>query len=242
MSWVVRFCLFVFAALCSANVAVAETSADEDVRMDFHGPAPRPGYPDAFQLGYVLLKRMISPNNQYAVVFPSQLLEESPDFILDTKNSRVIGFVPTEEPYFQGKNHGSLSASWSPDSSAVLIENGGKWSPNDLLLFEFRNGEVFRQTDVLLPLQRLFAEARSKSEHRRVDKTSAANITINGAKWTTGKSPRLEIKCEGDTNPKAFEESDSWNGDLTAVWDVAQRKFVQHRFSNVTFRRGRKEE
>ena len=242
LSWVVRICLLVFAALCCSNVAIPETSEDEDVQIDFHGPTPRPGYPDAFRLGYVLLKRMTSPNNHYAVVFPSQLLEESPDFILDTKDSRVIGFVPTEEPYFQGKNHGSLSTSWSPDSSAVLIENGGRWSPTDLRLFEFRNGQIFRQTDVLMPLQRLFAAARSKSEHRHVDETSAANISINELKWTTGKSPRLQIKCEGETNPKEFEESDSWNGELTAVWDVAQRKFVQHNFANVTFRLGRKEE
>jgi len=242
LNWVVRICLPVFAALCSSNVAIAETAEDEEVRIDFHGPAPRPGYPDAFQLGYILLKRMISPNNRYAVVFPNQLLEESPDFIVDIEDSRIIGFVPTEEPYFQGKNHGSLAASWSPDGSAVLVENGGKWSPNDLLLFEFRNGEISRQTDVLMPLQKFFAAARSKSEHRRVDETSAADISINELKWTTGKNPRLQIKCDGETNPKEFEESDSWSGELTAVWDIAQRKFVQHNFANVTFRRGRKEE
>ena len=93
-----------------------------------------------------------------------------------------------------------------------------------------------------MPLQKLFAGARSKSEHRRVDETSAAYISIDELKWTTGKSPRLQIKCEGETNPKAFEESDSWNGELMAVWDVAQRKFVQHNFANVTFRRGGTEE
>ena len=143
LSWFVRICLLLFAALYSLNVAIAETAEDEGVRIDFRGSAPRPGYPDAFQLGYVLLKRMISPNNRYALVFPNQLLAESPDFIVDIKDSRVIGFAPTDEPYFQGKNHGSLSVSWSPDSAAVLIENGGRWSPNDLLLFEFRNGKIF---------------------------------------------------------------------------------------------------
>ncbi len=108
------------------------------------------------------------------------------------------------------------------------------------MLIELKDGKVLRQTDALAPLQKIFAAARSKSEHRHVDEASAANIAMTELKWRTAKS--LEIKCEGETNPKAFEESDSWNGELTAVWDVAQRKFVQHKFANVTFRRGRKEE
>ena len=73
-----------------------------------------------------------------------------------------------------------------------------------------------------------------------MDEASAADVTINEVKWRTGKS--LEIKCEGETNPKGFDDSDSWNGELTAVWDLAQRKFVQHKFANITFRRGRQEE
>jgi hypothetical protein len=228
-------------AVPSSCLADAENQGEEeDKPIEFHGPAPRLGYPDAFQLGYVLLKRMISPNNQYAVVFPNRLLEDNPDFIVDLKNSRILSVLFAEEPYFQSKNHASFSVNWSPDSSAALIENGGRWSPNDLVLIELKDGKVFRQTDMLAPLQKIFSAARSKSEHRHVDETEGADIAITETKWRTGKS--LEMKCEGETNPKAFEESDSWNGELTAVWDVAQRKFVQHKFANVTFRRGRKEE
>jgi hypothetical protein len=122
----------------------------------------------------------------------------------------------------------------------ALIEVGGRWSPNDLILIELKDGKLARETDVLAPLQKLFAEARTKSEHRKIDNKDAADISMGDLKWEGGK--RLEIKCSGETNPKAFEDADSWSGDLSAVWDVAQRKFVQHRFTNVTFKRGHREE
>jgi hypothetical protein len=160
--------------ILDVGVCAAATGEDEDTPIEFRGPPAHPGYPDAFRLGYVLLRRMMSPNQEMAVVFPNQLLENSPDFIMDLKNSRVISLISTEEPYFQGKNHASLSVSWLPDSSMALIEVGGRWSPNDLILIELKDGKVARQTDVLGPLQKLFAAARTKSEHRHVQCTKSA--------------------------------------------------------------------
>jgi hypothetical protein len=208
---------------------------------EFRGPPPHPGYPDPFDIGYTLLDT-ISPNKHYGVIYPTRLLEDSPDFVVDIKNSRILALIETDEPYFEGKNHGSLSANWSPDSSAVIIENGGKWSPLALVLVEMKDGKVLRQTQLLDQLEKIFSPAVAKAQHTNPKTAGVSELDITSVKWETGKSLQAEIKCEGETNPKAFEDQSSWHGELTAVWDLAQRRFIQHKMAHVSFRPAGKEE
>jgi hypothetical protein len=242
----VAFMINSFVSLVAANkeAALDNSSADDNKLADaeFHGPPPRPGYPDPFELGYVLFETL-SPNKQYGVIYPNRLLLESPDFVVDLKKSQILASLDSDEPYFEGKNHGGLSVNWSPDSRAALIENQGKWSPINLTLVELKDGRVVRQTQLLDQHGKMFSPAIAKAERTHPKEAEVATLGITSVKWKAGKNLQLEIKCEGGTNPKGFTEQSSWNGELTSIWDVGQRKFVAHRIAHTSFRpAGREEE
>jgi hypothetical protein len=218
--------------------AAAESPSEESepTLIEFRGPNPRPGYPDVFKLGYLLFDNTVSPNKQYGVIYPKWWLDESPDFIVDAKNSRILASLETEEPYFEHKGHGGLSVNWSPDSSAVLIENAGKWFPHNLVLVELKNGKVLRQTQLLEQLEKMFQPAIAKHERPQARMVGGlGEFEFTDLEWKPGKSLQLEIKCEGQTNPKGFSEESSWSGELTAVWDVKQRKFIQHKIGHTSY-------
>ena len=102
---------------------------------------------------------------------------------------------------------------------------------------------MVRQTDLLDSLNEIFSPAIAKAQHSRVADSAVGELDITGVEWKTGKSLQVEIKCEGSTNPKGFEEQSSWYGELTAVWDVAQRKLIRHQLAHVSFHpAGRKEQ
>lgn len=235
--------------LVCAVGAVGVTAAfsadnEEETPLPFHGPGVRPGNPDAFHVGYQLLPSALSPNKRYGIIYPKRFLEDNPgaNFVVDVPGSRILASLDVEDSYFVGRNHGSIDCHWAPDSSAVLVENGGKWMPRNLVLIELKDGAVVRQTELSDPLLRLFAPAIAKAERSRASETSADELTIKDVKWKNGRGAQLEIRCEGGTNPKGFEDQSAWNGKAVAVWDVARRKFVQQKVTQTSFRKAQKQE
>jgi hypothetical protein len=60
------------------------------------------------------------------VNFPNRLVsDEGADFIVALKPSKILGMIETEDPYFEGENHGGIEFHWVPDSSALLVVHGG---------------------------------------------------------------------------------------------------------------------
>jgi hypothetical protein len=237
--------LVVLGAVFALGITIAFSAEDEEeTPIPFHGPGVHPGYPDAFHVGYELLPSALSPNKRYGIIYPKRFLEDNPgaDFVVDVPGSRLLASLDTEDPYFVGRNHGSLACHWSPDSSAVLVDNGGKWMPRNLLLVELKDGAVVRQTDLLDPLLRVFAPAIAKAERSSAKDASPGELSITSVKWKNGRGAQLEFKCEGSTNPKGFEDQSAWAGKAVAVWDVAQRKFVQQKVTQTSFRKAEKQE
>jgi hypothetical protein len=237
--------LVILGAVFALVLSVAFSAEDEEATpIPFHGPDVHAGYPDAFHVGYVLLPSALSPNKRYGIIYPKRFLEENPgaDFVVDVPGSRALALLDTDEPYFVGRNHGSIDVHWAPDSSAVLVENGGKWMPRNLLRIEMKDGAVVRQTDLLDPLLRVCAPAIAKAEHTRASEASPGELSITEVKWKNGRGAQVEFKCEAGTNPKGFEESSAWAGKAVAVWDVAQRKFVQQKVTQTSFRKAGKAE
>jgi hypothetical protein len=240
--------LLVLCAISAAftfGFALARASDDDDeTPLPFHGPDVHPGYPDAFHVGYVLRSSALSPDKRYGIIYPQRFLEENPgaNFVVDVPGSRALALLETDAPYFSGRNHGSIEVKWAPDSSAVLVENGGKWMPRNLLLIELKDGAVARQTDLLERLARTFSPAIAKAERTRASDASVGELSITDVKWKNGRGTQLEIRCEGGTNPKSFEDQSAWAGKAVAVWDVAQRKFVQQKVTQTSFRKAGKAE
>ena len=102
-----HFAVWVTLGLC---LLIGEGILDEPCRLaaatdepeEFHGPPPHPGYPDPFEIGYILFDTF-SPNKQFGIIYPNRLLEESPDFIVDLKHSRILAVLETGEPISKEK-------------------------------------------------------------------------------------------------------------------------------------------
>ena len=59
-----NFALLAGALLLAAVVHPASCFERSGDAVDFHGPAVRPGYPDAFSTDYILPKDTVSPNGK----------------------------------------------------------------------------------------------------------------------------------------------------------------------------------
>jgi hypothetical protein len=59
-----NFALLAGALLLAAVVHPASCFDRSGDAVDFHGPAVRPGYPDAFSTDYILPKDTVSPNGK----------------------------------------------------------------------------------------------------------------------------------------------------------------------------------
>ena len=232
----IAYACFLAALLNPADNAVC-SDQDEDATIQFQGPAVRPGYPDPFSIGYILRQNTLSPNKQYGVIFPTALLQEKPDFIVNVKTGAIIGSVEVGEsvtPYFERQNHGGLTVSWSPDSSVALVQIHEKWAPGAVVVVEMNEGKIHRQTQVSDQIEKLFSPAKAK--HTRSHETGVGTYSITALKWRlTAKGKQLEIKCEGQTNPKEFPNESIWEGTLVAIWDLEQRKFVEHEVTQTAF-------
>ncbi len=156
--------LAVIATLTFLPLATAQET-ESDKYIEFHGTGVHPGYPDAFQLYHKLTKNLVSPDGQFGIIYPSPGLIDSPpaDYVVAVRESRIIGLVETDAPYFSGVN-GELAAHWSPDNSVVLVEIDGKWLPRNLVVIELTNGEIVRQTQLADRLLKMFSAALAKAE------------------------------------------------------------------------------
>jgi hypothetical protein len=229
--------VFLFTTRLTIPVAKARES-NFDKYVEFHGPNIRPGYPDAFHLYHRLSKDMVSPDGRFGIIYPSPWLIDSPpaDYFVAIRESRIVGLIETDRPYFSGVN-GNLAANWSPDSLAVFVQNDGKWLPHNLIVIELANGEIVRQTQIADPLLKMFSPAIAKAAPERRKDASVDHFTIDAVTWKNGHR-QLEIRCLGMTNPKAFPEEDQWTGELVAVWHVLDRKFIHSSVKQISFRKG----
>ena len=229
--------LTVAAAALGPTRETARADTDDQTATVFHGPVVRPGYPDPFSIGYILRKSTLSPDKEYGVILPKLLLQEEPDFIVNVKTSAILGSVEVGEmvtPYYEHQNYGGLTVSWSPDSSAALVEIDEKWGPGALVVVEIIDGKIQRQTDLSAQVEKLFSPATAKRSRSR--EAGVGEYSLTASKWRlTGKSKQLELKFEGQTNPKEFPDQSVWQGTLLAVWDLGQQRFVEHEVTETGF-------
>src|SRR5438445_6207125 len=94
-----RFLLL--AIVTSLRLATAQEK-ESDKYIEFHGPNVHPGYPDAFELYHKLTKKLVSPDGQFGIIYPGPWLIESPpaDYVVAVRESRILGLVETDAPYF----------------------------------------------------------------------------------------------------------------------------------------------
>ena len=130
--------LFLSTMICDVAAFAAEDEDSAD------------GLPAKYAKDYLIASNTISPEREFAVMYPANepKLSDS-DYVVALKPFAVLTKLATDRPYFRNENHGSLKATWSGDSSAVLITLGIKWGPGDVFLVELKNGKAARTTNLL---------------------------------------------------------------------------------------------
>src|SRR5436190_17373415 len=139
--------------------AAFSSAADESPApvpdIEIHGPNIRPGYPDAFALGYKLADNSISPDGKYGVIYadPQRIdYEVARNFLVGLKPFRILAV--TEGAACYGRRD-ELVVEWAKDNSAVVATVEGKWGPVAFTLFELQDGRVKRRTNLYAEIVRL---------------------------------------------------------------------------------------
>ena len=107
---------------------------------------------------YLVARSTMSRDKKFAVIYPTlefSEAKEAKDFLVALEPFSVLAPLPTDNPYFQNKNHGGISAQWSEDDSVALIVLESKWGPGDVFLVEMAGGKVKRMTNILQKLSQL---------------------------------------------------------------------------------------
>jgi hypothetical protein len=117
---------FIFIGVAAWSIAADESSTPAP-DVEIHGPNVRPGYPDAFALGYEIAEDSISPDGKYGVIYadahPIVDRDVGCNFLVALKPFRLLALTEAYNYY----NRKALNVEWTKDSSAALVDVEGKW-------------------------------------------------------------------------------------------------------------------
>jgi hypothetical protein len=210
--------------------------------IEIHGPNVRPGYPDAFALGYKLADDSISPDGKYAVISPNLhriSYELARDFLVALKPFRFVAVNEAETPY---DIRNTTFVEWAKDNSAVVISVEGKWGPVGFTLFELQDGRVKRQTNLYAEIVRLLEPAFHKARVEPWNDLSHFNFV--GGEKERGEGAHLEsdgrqirFDVDATNNPKPMEPPvKKWSGHFEGTWSIPEARWLTRKVTSETYR------
>lgn len=225
--------------------AAFSTAADDSPtpapKIEIRGPNVRPGYPDAFALGYKLAENSVSPDGKYGVIYcnnPDIVTEAARNFLVALKPYSILAVVDE----FSYRDRTELKTEWTKDSSTVLVDVAGKWGSIGFTLFELHDGRVTKQTDLYAQIQRLLEPAfrRAKVEpyndffHFILD--SQGENRENGMRIDPD-GQRIHVDLFATSNPKPIEPPiKTWGGHLEAIWSIPEGRWLTQKVTSDTYR------
>jgi hypothetical protein len=234
--------LFTVILLASAAFSIAaEDSPAPASKIEIRGPNVRPGYPDAFALGYRLAENSVSPDGKYGVIYcndPDIVTEGARNFLVALKPFRILAVVDE----FSYRDRTELKTEWTKDSSAAVVEVAGKWGPIGFTLFELPDGRVTRQTNLYAQIERLF-----EPSFRRT-KVDPYNDFFHFILESQGENQENEMRVDPDgqrihvavfatSNPKPMDPPiKTWGGHLEAVWSIPEGRWLTKKITSSTYR------
>ena len=196
------------------------------------------GLPDAYAKKYLVSRDTMSRNEKFAVIYPTLELAESKeakDFLVALDPFEVLAPLPTDEPYFQNKNHGGISAQWSKDDDVTLIKLESKWGPADVFVVEMAGGKAKRTTNVLQKLRELllpkFRAAMPKQKAYNDNYPFVFEPGDDYEPCTLGGSKTVELTLVATNDPKSISDH-PWRVRVKASWDIARARFVSQKITN----------
>jgi hypothetical protein len=210
--------------------------------IEIHGPNVRPGYPDAFPLGYKLADDSMSPDGKYAVISPNLhriSYELARDFLVALKPFRFVAVNEAETPY---DIRNTTFVEWAKDNSAVVVTVEGKWGPVGFTLFELQDGRVKRQTNLYAEIVRLLEPAFHKARVEPWNDLSHFNFV--GGEKERGEGAHLEsdgrqirFDVDATNNPKPMEPPvKKWSGHFEGTWSIPEARWLTRKVTSETYR------
>lgn len=147
--------------------------------------------------GYTIPEDSFSPDGRYGVTVPTTdevPEDEAKNSLLDLKTGRALAVLQTKFTAWTRRSHGEpLPARWTQDSSLLLWEASGKWSPAAMTLVKIEKEQVVWQIDVLQTAEKeiLKATQKAKPEAYAVAKKSNEG---NGTAYPEGFT--VDVKTE----------------------------------------------
>lgn len=150
--------------------------------------------------GYVIPPGTVSPDKRYGVSVFDNTVNPIPDEIDDNKvidlaSGRVIGRIDGHFGIMNMNRGGILPARWSRDSSLLLWEVEGRWSPWALTLLKIDGDKIMWQLDVLETAQRAIL-IRTRAAAPRKYAAAKKENQGNGSAFPDGFN--INVRVEGD--------------------------------------------
>lgn len=193
------------------------------------------GLPPDHAKNYLVARNTMSPDEKFAVIYPTLDFSESKDakdFLVALDPFRVLGALPAEEPYFQNKSHGGISAQWSKENDVVLITLESKWGPGDVFVVELAGGKIKRTTNVLQKLTRLLLpKFRAAMPKKQAYNDNYQFIFEPGDDYepcTLAGNKTVQLNLSATNDPKSISDH-PWRVEVKAEWDIAKAKFTSQK-------------
>jgi hypothetical protein len=232
---------FTIVAIVACGVSCGFSILAADQEQAAAGEDSSAGLPDDYAKNYLIAASTVSPDKEFAVIYPTLDAEEAAenanhperikDYIVALQPFSVLGELRTKYPYFQNQNHGGISAEWSDDSSVALITLHGKWGPHEVFLLEFRDGKLARTTNILAKAHDLLLQSYRKSKAEPYnDDFDYIFGGEEGPGFKLDGANRVIIDGDATTDPKGISKQ-RWSAQLKAVWNIAQAKFTEQKIT-----------
>lgn len=155
----------------------------------------------ALPTGYIIVPSSISPNGEYGVSAFDNLTNDLPyetdrNKIYDLKSGKVVAEINSARSATIRMNRGGiLPARWSQESSLLLWEVEGRWSPDALVLLNIENKRVVWQLDLLKTAQQAILIQTRKAAP---EKYAAAKNWNRGDGEEFPDGFTVNVRTEGD--------------------------------------------
>jgi hypothetical protein len=158
-----------------------------------------------FSDGFGVVPSSLSPDKRYGMLAPDSDhydWTKHQNELVEVNTGRTLAVIDAETGRAGFMNHGGIEPSrWSADSSLLLWEVAGKWSPRALVLLKIEDGKVKWQHNLLkMAQQAILTRTRKFLPKDFVANAATIDVQVTGEEDVPLSLP-VAVHAEFDSNP-----------------------------------------
>lgn len=219
-----------------------ESASADDGQYD-HGvePTPPTPFPAAFK-NYQILPNTISPNQQYALIYPKKsALYDLPHhnlYLAALKPFRIIAQIPLNKYTTLAINSNDYyDVNWAKDSSAVDVIEGIKWGPDEVYVIPLHDGHAGKIGALTEAIRRIlepdFHRAKATPYSDTIDFIFVEDDDEFSWKINERGQVIVVTSCESHPNLAGHQ---NWTATFNGIWDISKRRFLSEHVSSQIFK------